>query len=235
VKHKNRALMPWDFERLVLDKFPSIFKVACLPNMTSNSLDSPGSVLLVVTSHSSKAMNPNEPVVSSELLYQIKEYLSEFISPFVKIEVRNPSYERIKIMCSVAFTESFNYGFHLQRLNEDLNKYISNSLATGTPIIELGGRINTSDILTYMRTLPYVDFITKFSMVQAARDFSGNYVLLDTAREGDVKTFLQASKPWSVLVPALEHQITVQDDKFELKSLQSGIDSLELGHDFIIE
>ncbi|MCU0429384.1 MAG: DUF1080 domain-containing protein [Cytophagaceae bacterium] len=235
LKHKNRALMPWDYERMVLDQFPAIYKAACLPNMTSESLDAPGSVLMVVTSHSAKASNPNEPIVSSELLYQIKAFLSKFISPFVKIEVRNPSYERIKIICSVAFTEGFNYGYHLQKLNEDLNKYISNSLATGSPMIELGGRINTSDILTYMRTLPYVDFITKFSMVQAARDFNGNYVLIDTAREGDVKTYLQASKPWSVLVPALEHQITVQDDKNEMKSIQSGIDSLELGHDFIIE
>jgi hypothetical protein len=86
-----------------------------------------------------------------------------------------------------------------------------------------------------MRTLPYVDFITKFSMVQAARDFSGHYVLLDTAREGDQKAFLQASKPWSVLVPASEHQISVLNDKLEELSLQAGIDMLELGQDFIIE
>ena len=72
-------------------------------------------------------------------------------------------------------------------------------------------------------------------MVQAARDFAGNWILIDTARDGEAKSFLQATKPWSVLVPALEHQITVLNDKYEERSLQAGIDSLELGHDFIIE
>jgi hypothetical protein len=72
-------------------------------------------------------------------------------------------------------------------------------------------------------------------MVQAARDFAGNWILIDTSREGDSKAFLQATKPWSVLVPAIEHQITVLNEKLEERSLQAGIDSLELGHDFIIE
>jgi hypothetical protein len=58
---------------------------------------------------------------------------------------------------------------------------------------------------------------------------------LDTAREEDAKAHLQASKPWSVLVPAIEHQIAVLNDKLEERSLQAGIDLLELGHDFIIE
>jgi hypothetical protein len=72
-------------------------------------------------------------------------------------------------------------------------------------------------------------------MIQAARDFKGDWVLTDTAREGDSKAFLQATKPWSILVPAEEHQILVLNEKFEEQSMQAGIDSLELGNDFIVE
>ena len=235
LRHKQRAVMAWDYERLILDKFPGIYKAACLPNMNSQNLDAPGSVLVVVTPYSNKISNSKEPIASSELLYQIKSYIQNFISPFVKLEVRNPSYERIRIICSVKFIDGYNYGFFLQKLNEELNRYLSNNIVFDQPNVTLGGKINTSDILSFMRTLPYVDFITKFSMVQAARDFSGHYVLIDTARESDQKAFLQASKPWSVLVPASEHQISVLNDKLEELSLQAGIDMLELGQDFIIE
>ena len=235
LRHKRRAVMAWDYERIILERFPAVYKVACLPNMNSNNLDAPGSVLIVVTPYGNKISNPLEPIASSELLYNIKNYIKDFISPFVKLEVRNPSYERIKIICSVKFIDGYNYGFFIQKLNEELNRYLSNNIDSDQPNIELGGKVNSSDILSFMRTLPYVDFITRFSIVQAARDFNGQYVLLDTAREGDPKASLKASKPWSVLVPAEEHQITVMNEKMEERSEQAGIDALELGHDFIIE
>lgn len=235
LRHKNRAVSIWDFERLVLNSFPSIYKVTCLPNMTSKNLDAPGSALVVVTPYNSYLSNPNEPMASSDLLHQIKTFLSKHVSPFVQLEVRNPSYERIKVICSVKFTEDYNFGYNLQKLNDEIRRYISKNIEAQETNVDLGGKINTSDILTYLRTLPYVDFITEFSMVQAARDFKGKYVLLDTSREGDKKTYLKATKPWSVLVSAQEHQIAVLNEKYERSSSQAGIDLLELGEDFIIE
>ncbi|HSZ24427.1 MAG TPA: hypothetical protein VK766_01850, partial [Cytophagaceae bacterium] len=117
LRHKQRAIMPWDYERLILDKFPNIYKAACLPNMNSQNIDAPGSVLMVVTPFNNKISNSKEPIASSEILYQIKKYIQEFISPFVKVEVRNPSYERIRIICSVKFMDGYNYGYFLQKLN----------------------------------------------------------------------------------------------------------------------
>ncbi len=235
LRHKKRAITAWDYERIILNKFKEIYKVTCLTNMTSKNLDSPGSVLIVVTPYNDDMANPNEPMASSELLYKIKSYMRNHVSPFVKLEVRNPNYERLKIICSVKFKEGYNFGFFIQRLNEEIRRYISRSILEGDKSVDLGGRINTSDILSFMRTLPYVEFITKFSMVQTAKDFGGKYILLDTAKEGDPKSFLNATKPWSVLVSAHEHQITVLNEKMEQKSRQAGINYLELGHDFIID
>jgi len=235
LRHKSRAVTSWDFERIILNKFDEIYKVNCISNMTSNNLDAPGNLLIVVTPKAAYSANPNEPMASSELLLKIKKYIQDFTSPFVKLEVRNPNYERIKIICGVKFTEGFNYGFHIQKLNEQINKYLTGTLLSQGSKIELGGTIHSSDILSFMRTLPYVNFITKFSMLQVARDFHGNYQLIDTAREGDAKSSLSATKPWSVLVPAPAHQISVLVDKAEQRSRQAGIDYLELGHDFIIE
>ncbi|MGB3180930.1 MAG: baseplate J/gp47 family protein [Cyclobacteriaceae bacterium] len=235
LRHKSRAVTAWDFERLVLDQFPDIYKVTCLSGMNSFNLDAPGNVLLVVTPYTNQLANPYEPMASSELLYEIKRHLQGLSSSHLKLEVRNPHYERIKIMCSVKFAEGYNYGYYLQKLNEEINRYLIGDLNASRRNLQLGGKVNSSDILSFMRTLPYVDFITEFSMIQAAWDLGGKYVLLDTAREGDERPFLQATKPWSVLVPAQVHQIRVLNETTELRGQQAGIESLELGYDFIIE
>jgi hypothetical protein len=233
LNHKQRAITAWDYERLILEKFPSVYKATCLPNMSSKNTNAPGSVLLVVVPDN-KETKSLEPKASSDLLYDIKSYLQQFISPFTQLEIRNPAYEKVKIICEIKLAEGYNYGFYIQKLNEELNKYLIGGLMANQGTVELGGKINISDVLSFMRTLPYVDFITKFSMIQVAQDFSGKFVLLDTAREGDEKSFLRATKPWSVLIPSEIHQITIMNERVEIPSNETGIDGLELGSDFII-
>lgn len=236
LRHKQRAVTPWDFEHLVLEKFPTIRKATCLPNMTGNKLYAPGNILIVVTPFNKPDEEDNlEPKANSEILIQIKEYLREFTSPLVNIEVRNPNYEKVRIICAVKLAHGYNYGFFVQKLNDDINKYLIGDMIKTTKTFELGGKINSSDVLSFMRTLPYVDFITKFSMVQIAKDIFNRYILLDTAREKDAKSFLEATKPWSALIPARKHQITILNEKEEIKSSQSGITDLELGNNFIID
>jgi hypothetical protein len=235
LKHRNRAITAWDFERLILEKYKQIEKVICLPNMTSNSLDAPGNVLLVVSPFAESVLNSKEPKASSELLFDIKSFIQKHSSPFARIEVRNPSYERIRIICSVQFSGKHNHGFYIQKLNEHINQYLSGNIGSVSLGTQMDKVIYCSDVITYLRTLPYVEYITSFSMVQAARNITGNYELIDTAEEGEGKGGLKATKPWSVLVPADQHQFTILTDKHDEDSSQAGINNLELGNDFIIK
>ncbi len=234
LKHGQRAITVWDYERLILDEYNNIEKAVCLPNMTGNSLNAPGNVLVVVSPFASTVLNSKEPKVSSELLFDIKSFIQKHASPFTKIEVRNPSYERIRIICSVKFTGSHNQGYYIQKLNETINEYLKGNIGNLSLGHQMDKVIYCSDVITYLRTLSYVEYITRFSMVQAARNITGNYVLIDTAQEGDKKAGLKATKPWSVLIPADQHQFTILSDKNDENSAQAGIDSLELGNDFII-
>ncbi len=234
LRHKQRAITAWDYERLILECFPQIQKATCLSNMSSERINQAGSVLIVVTPYP-KDKKIIDPQVSREHLYEIKDYLQQYTTPFVQLEVRNPAYERVKIICSVQLAKGYNYGLYLQKLNDEINRYLIQDMLQNGKNIELGGKINTSDILSFMRTLPYIDFITKFSMVQTAQDFQGNFILLDTAREGDAKSFLRATKPWSALIPAEQHQITLLDSREEMNSMQAGISDLGLGDEFIIK
>lgn len=234
LKHRKRAITAWDYERIILDEYNNIEKAVCLPNMTGNSLNAPGNVLLVVSPFPSSVLNSKEPKVSSELLFEIKSFIKKHASPFTKVEVRNPSYERIRIICSVKFTGSHNQGYYIQKLNESINDYLKGNIGNMTLGQHMDKVIYCSDVITYLRTLPFVEYITKFSMVQAARNITGNYVLIDTAKEGDEKAGLRATKPWSVLIPADQHQFTLLSGRTDENSAPAGIDYLELGNDFII-
>ena len=233
LRHKQRAINPFDYERLVLERFPQVYQATCLPNMSSKSLYSPGSVLLVVSPPSEA--NNQEPQVSSELLYEIKEYLAKFASPFTRLEVRNPAYERVKVIGDVKLRLGFSFGYYVQKLNEDINQYLASSITGKRKSGELGGRINTADILSYIRTLPYVEFITRFSMIQIAQDFRNNNILLDTAETEVHKTYLQATKPWSILVPSAEHQLLTLNDNNEVMPTKAGIHNLQIEVDFVVE
>lgn len=235
LKHRKRAVATWDFERLVLDQYPQIEKAVCLPNMTSNNLKAPGNVLLVVSPFASSVLNSKEPKVSSELLFDIKSFVKKYSSPFTQIEVRNPSYERIRIICAVKFIGSQNQGYFIQKLNEDINDYLTGNIGNMAIGHQMDKIIYCSDVITYLRTLPYIDYITRFSIIQAARDITGNYILIDTADESGDHAGLRATKPWSLLVPADQHQFTVLNDKRDENSIQAGINYLELGDDFIIK
>lgn len=244
LKHKQRAITAWDYEHLILEKFPQIYKATCLPNMTSQNLNAPGSVLMIVVPHvNTENVVTLEPQAPGELLYEMKEYLQQYTSPFVRLEVRNPSYEKVKILCDIKLAKGYNYGYYVQQLNEDINRYLSATMLANRKTVELGGTMNSADILSYMRTLPYLEFITRFSMIQVAQDFRGQYILLDTAtgitenNEGKNKAILQATKPWSVLIPATEHQITVLEPEFEINEIiptPAGIGNLEVGGDLVV-
>ncbi|BDD06431.1 baseplate J/gp47 family protein [Aureibacter tunicatorum] len=232
LRHRARAVSPWDFERLILDKFPEIEKVTCLPNINSRYGKS-GNTLLVVSPKSTKALNSAEPMVNSETLYNIKSHIKNIVSPFIKVETRNPAYERVKVICAIKFKHSYNYGFYLQKVKEDINSFIlGNNKGT---YVELGGSINVSDIVSFIKSLEYVEFITKFSMIQTAKGLNGDHVLIDTARKSENSDILTATQPWAALVPAQNHQIEVLNDRSDKGIDQAGITDLELGQDFIID
>jgi hypothetical protein len=252
LRHKQRAINPFDFERLVLERFSQVYQATCLPNMTSKSLYSPSSVMLVVSPLSDS--QHQEPQVSSELLYEIKQYLQSFASPFTNLEVRNPAYERVKIIADVQLALGYGFGYYAQKLNDDINAFLASSIAGKRKAGELGGRINTADVVSHILALPYVEFITRFSMVQVAEDFRGNSIILDTAtgtwekreinkdefeyvpvENGTPRAFLQATKPWAVLVPAEKHQLVATNEKKEVIATKAGVGNLQVSIDLVVE
>ena len=263
LRHKGRAVTPWDYERLVLEAFPEVFKVKCFSCMSSTkwTKPNPGSVLIVVVPQQPihKGGSVFDPLLDANRLKAIAEYIRQRASPQIKVEVRNPSYERILVRCSVGFKDpqdpegwSGRYaqgrGFWLRQLNQDLVDYLSPWSDIGPPP-RFGWSFQLEEVQAYIRSLPYIRAVTSFSMLHLTQSDDGFYRLQDTARVeisehikapgapgnvGDQK--IVPRYPWSLAIPNgtnILHNIDEPESAEEVPQ-PTGIGELGIGDIFTV-
>lgn len=234
LRHKNRALNSWDYERLVLERFPQIAQVKCVAYQGHEEFMDYGTVQIVVVPKTTMDHGYKEPKVTFHLLQEIKAFLEAHASPFADIEVRNPIYEKLKISCGVIFEQGTNDGIFLERLNQDIRAFVCPWMFNPGQDLDLGGILNKNTLLNFVEKRSYVKFVTRFSIVQVIND-EGFYSLEDTARDMSHTPVIQASTPWSVLVPLDNHPISFLDREAYQSPDPAGIDTMIVGTDFIIK
>jgi hypothetical protein len=233
LRHKNRAITHWEYERLVLNQFPNIAQVKCLTHNNNPEYVPLGSVTLVVAPKSKKAANPLQPKVNFNVLRNIKNYISKFASAFVDISVINPIYERVKISCGVVFTEGDDNGKSLQMLNDDIEDFMCPWIRDDREEISLGGKLNRDAIQHFIEQRPYAKFLTKLSMVQVGQSTEG-YFLVDTADSEKNISIIETTTPWSVLIPLEQHQIGFLEGEDYQSPETAGYETMGVGIDFVL-
>lgn len=161
LRHRNRAVTAWDFERLVLDAFPEVFKVKCLPHIDASGASKAGEIALVVVPNllQTASANPLEPRAGDVLLEQINDYLLGLASPFATLHVIRPVFERIRVQAQVTFVAGRDPGFYSTVLNEDLKRFLSPWAFEDGEDILFGARIYRSEIIAFMEGRDYVDHL----------------------------------------------------------------------------
>ncbi|MEN8228459.1 MAG: baseplate J/gp47 family protein [Bacteroidota bacterium] len=176
LRHKNRAVTGWDYERLLLEFFPEIFKIKCLPHSDNSNVLKPGDIWLVVVPDWQKhpVGDPLQPKANRILLHEIAELISKkFSSSFANIHVTNPTYETLLVDCKVKFHAAFDPGYHSLLLNEEIKKFLSPwAYSQGKDII-IGGKIHSSEILAFIEGREYVDYVVDFELYHRHLGFSG--------------------------------------------------------------
>ncbi|MBI3135491.1 MAG: baseplate J/gp47 family protein [Bacteroidetes bacterium] len=169
LRHKNRAVTVRDYEHLVLEAFPEIYKVKCINHTSKTSENAPGnvSVITVLDPKLRNDKNPFELKVSKSDLETVKRFLQLLNSTFVNLDVRNPRYEKIELNFKVVFLKEFSdETFYSIRLADDIRRFLSPwAFGEQTEII-FGGRLEKSVILNFIEERPYVDYVTDFVMQQ---------------------------------------------------------------------
>ncbi|MCF7829376.1 MAG: baseplate J/gp47 family protein [Candidatus Marinimicrobia bacterium] len=180
LRHKNRGITIWDYERLVLEAFPSIYKVKCINHSTYNytgddlsipaSEFAPGFVTIIVIPdlQNKNAVNPLEPRASLGTLQEIHDTIAPHISPFAaeRLKVINPLYEKVQVEFTVVFRSGYDRGHYETQLNEDIIEFLSPWVSGTDEEIVFGGQLHKSVILNFVEERPYVDYVSDFRMHQ---------------------------------------------------------------------
>jgi hypothetical protein len=222
LRHKQRALTPWDYERLVLEKFPQLYKVKCLPR-------GPGQIELVIIPDIRNRLpfNPFEPKAPANLLRDVEEFMRDKTPPFVTVTARNAHYIPVKVRCGVRFVAGADEGYCRRRLNEELNRFLSPWAYDEGADLVIGGSVYANSIIDFIDRRDYVEYLAEFKLFTQP-DPSGPFVPLPET-EG---YHASARRPDGVLVAAQEHQFDViTDARFRIEDF-SGINYMRIELDF---
>ncbi|KVX02770.1 baseplate J/gp47 family protein [Shewanella frigidimarina] len=246
LRHKGRAVTPWDYERLILEAFPEVERVKCFPNLIYQTQGTfPGHILIMVRLRVSMcAHTPCDNFhASSKILNNIQCYISRLCAEFISVDVRNPIYESLQVRCAVKFNAGVHPGSAIRQLNQDICDFLCPWSERGN--VGFGWTLKVKDIESFIRHQPYIKFVTQVSALHIVAGNQGelaNYQLLDSVNvkavpselNPDPEAVIQASSPWCLLMPFSHHVIALVEDEYDLRARATGVDELEVGGNFIV-
>lgn len=242
LRHRGRAVTAWDYERLVLERFPQVWKVKCFATLDDErpSATSPGRVLVVVV--------PRPAAAAAERLWErrmfdvlslrrIEAALHEFAPAGARVEVRNPTYDLIQVRCRVRFVEAADRGRRLRQLGERIAAYLSPWDDTaGRP--GFGWQFNVDEAQAFVAGRAAVAEVSGFAMLMLTADDHGRYRLTDTARaktEDRRRRLLDPSVPWSLPLPLRRQAPELQVPRHRFAPAPAGVGDLMVGGTFVVE
>jgi len=253
LRHKARAVTRWDYERLLLDAYPAVWKAKCFAHhqvtmddaaTASRSVrhrhlaDRPGQVLVVVVPFPQPGelfSSTEAPRLDSAVLDEMERHLQSCAPPGASVRVRNAAYERAQVRCMVQLTRGSHPGAALRQLNQAIVEHLSPWHPHG-----LGSAfdwsVHAEEMEAFLRAQPDVDAVGRVSMLHIVRNDRQFNALRDTAThviDGEAST-LRPAQPWSLLLPTRRHLIELCDEIGSLVPRRTGIRRLEVGSTFIV-
>lgn len=208
--NRHRAVNRKDYEQLVLEHFPEVDKAVCIPCTDKGTRQ----VRLVMFSAGADSVYYLSP---SWKLKEIERALRQFAPPSVRLEVLNPVYEDLKVVCKAVLREEVaDEGKVVRNLVTLAWNYLAPWKRKGT-IPELQQTYSYKELHARMANhedLQTVVELTVGGHTPGTVDFdSPDYTIKGTY-------------PYSVLIPKIEIILLSPDD---------GIESTEIGSSFIIK
>jgi hypothetical protein len=171
LRHKARAITIWDYEHLVLEAFPEIYKVKCLNHTsvcTSGGKEytnevQPGHVLVITIPllNNRSDANPLKPFTNQDTLTKIENYLKERVSCFVTVKTRQPLFEEVGISFSLKLYEQYkDFTLYANMLKEEITQFLTPWAYNSNADIQFGGKIYKSSLINFIEERYYVDYIT---------------------------------------------------------------------------
>lgn len=226
LRHKARAITIWDYEHIVLEAFPEIYKVKCL-NHTQvedgvyNEVK-PGyvSIITIPSLINRNDADPLKPYTQQSTLTNIENYLRKQIACFVNLKACQPQFEVVRMEFSLKLYSQYkDFNFYSNKLKEAITQFLSPWAFGQINTIDFGGKIFKSVLINFIEERYYVDYITDVMM----------YVKVDdlTIESGDLDE-VEVSTGRSILVSApaskhIIHPINASDEAEHITCEQKAI------------
>ncbi|MDV3455384.1 baseplate J/gp47 family protein [Sphingomonas sp. HF-S4] len=226
LRHKGRALTAWDYEHLVLARFPEVHKVKCLPATMSGG---PGNVRLILVPdiQAHRLADPFTPRAPSSLLDEVRDYLQPLAPSVARIAVGHPHFVRVRVRVGVRFRSQADVAFEKRRLNDAINRHLAPWAYEEGAEVALGQRIDATALVAFIDGLPYVDFVGGCRLFQS--DDGEEYRPGPGSGEAS-----SASRPDAVLTPAPRHEIDIIDDNVFVEQRFTGIGYMKIELDLVV-
>lgn len=204
LRHRRRAVALWDYERLLLEEFPTLHKVKCIPHTSPDAPESalaPGHVTVVlVPVLTADAYDRRRPAASQDLLAEVQGFLAKLVSAQVQLHVVNPVYEEVKVEATLVLRSDFtDTGFYETQAAADVTGWLMPWVSGSQPAPAFDAGLYPSGILNFLEEREYVDYVAEFHV----RHLRGStLVALDPAK-------LAPTTERSLLTSAATHDLTV--------------------------
>lgn len=202
LRHKNRAVSIWDYEHLVLQQFPSLYKVKCLNHAYWNGTEldelAPGNVTLVLVPKIGGAAPEFrlKPMVSQNVKEEVEAFVENQCSLQASVNAVNPAYEAVQFAFDVRFRKGLDFSFYKGRIKEDLKRLLAPWVFDTSAAVRFGGSFTEYQVVNFLENLDYVDYIENFRMYH--EPYGGALQKVTEAKP---------SMPLSILVPHPKHVI----------------------------
>lgn len=187
LRHKRRAITQWDYERLVLERFPDVRTAKCVNHSWLVAADAGpcanagaiatdqcanGHVSIVVLPYLKdySVQNPFTPQPSAGLLEQVAGYLRPAANMFVAdlwttntpyLHVLRPEYQQVAVSVKVKFKpELSDTEIWTFQLDTDIARFISPWAFDEKIAPDFSRSIRRTDLLFFLENLDYVDYVT---------------------------------------------------------------------------
>ncbi|GGE16935.1 hypothetical protein [Psychroflexus salis] len=227
IRHKNKPITLWDFEHYTLNNFKWLSHVKCFSSSDEFNIK------LLCIKKIDAYQNIDEIKLSAAEKEEIETLLNKISSPFTNIKVINPMFEDLWVKCSLSFIDISN-GNGIEKLNKDLFNFICPWLRNSDSSYSIGKKIKLLDIFNFLKSLPYISFVTGISVIHLKRNDGGEIFVHDSASLDNKSEYITPGSQWSIVVPKGNHKIEITND-FDFKLPEPiGFEELGINSNFII-
>ena len=252
LRHKGRAVTPWDVERLLLEREPEVRKVKCFPCMSLEQRRHPGHVLVAVLPDLRGEVS-QPPLFTLLALGRMADFLRKILCDHAALDVINPVYERIQVRCTLTLTEG--HGDALGRVHRSISDFLSPWVADIGYPARFGWCVREAEVESHIAAHPDVVAVTDFSMLHLVCSPEEGYAMTDTVIMADAQADKAASNPcegvsdesiaitrkeirpvtpWSIAISADAHFLQTIPEPRPIAPQRTGVGELEVGRTFIV-